>query len=417
MYGVLLLLAPCALGYDPSVPQAKPDVVLQWNETVLKAIRADNTPPPLAARNLAIVHAAIYDAVNAVTRTHRAYRVDLTAPEATSPEAAAAVAAHRVLVALYPKQVERFDAVLDRALATVADGAGKTTGIHLGRGVAERLLDWRREDGAQRRVTYKPSFAAGYWRPTPPGFRAALLPQWTMLTCFCMKSGSQFRPSAPPAMSSTEYAASYREVKSLGGVNSRVRTAEQTTIARFWSDDAGTVTPPGHWNRIAQTVALQRGTTLDENARLFALLNLALADAGIVAWDCKFKYNTWRPVQGIQAADPTVNAATLPDPEWMPLLTTPPFPTYTSGHSTFSGAAAAVLAKFFGTDEVRFSSTTEGLPGVTRTFKRFSEAADEAGKSRIYGGIHWEFDNSEGLACGRALGEYVADHFLLARAR
>src|SRR5262249_11169111 len=160
---------------------------------------------------------------------------------------------------------------------------------------------------------------------------------------------------------------------------------------------------PGHWNQVAQAVARDRGTSLAQNARLFALLNLALADAGIASWDCKFKYNVWRPIEAIRKTDPRAPAETRGDPEWTPLLATPPFPSYTSGHSTFSGAAAAVLANFFGTDNVRFTISSDGLPRVWRSFASFSAAAAEAGRSRIYGGIHWEFDNADGLAAGRAL--------------
>jgi membrane-associated phospholipid phosphatase len=422
MYRKLALLAlsaagpflPVAQAQDEAVrPRAKPDAVLRWNEAALCAIRTEKTPPPLAARNLAIVHAAIYDAVNAVYRTHRSYRVQADAPADTSAEAAAAVAAHRALLALYPKRIDCFDKALDETLADILEGEGKTNGMLLGKDVAERLLAWRRGDRANHRTAYTPGSEPGRWRPTPPGFKVALMPQWPSVTCFCMKTGSQFRPAAPPALDSEAYAASFQEVKLLGAINSTTRSAEQTVIARFWADDAGTATPPGHWNRIAQTVAAARGTTLAENARLFALLNLALADAAIVSWDCKYKFDVWRPFHGIREANPEGNLNTTPDPDWTPLLVTPPFPSYTSGHSTFSGAAAAVLAEFFGTDEVRFTNTSESLPGVTRTFASFSAAAEEAGKSRIYGGIHWEFDNREGLVSGRALGEYVGRRFLL----
>jgi hypothetical protein len=194
------------------------------------------------------------------------------------------------------------------------------------------------------------------------------------------------------------------------------RTAEQTLIAWFWDDGEGSVTPPGHWNRIAQAVARARGTTTAENARLFALLNIALADAGIVCWDCKFKYSFWRPITAIHEADRAGNPGMRPDPGWASLLTTPPFPSYTSGHSTFSGAAAAALAHFFGTDEVRFTSESDGLPGHGRSFASFSAAAAEAGRSRIYGGIHYEFDNREGLALGRAVADRVCRDWLRPRA-
>jgi membrane-associated phospholipid phosphatase len=284
-------------------------------------------------------------------------------------------------------------------------GESMENGVALGHAVAEKVLAWRAADGQGRRVAYRPRLGPGLWQPTPPRYKPALLPQWPRLACFAMRSGDQFRPSAPPPLDSAEYEAAYREVEALGGIDSRVRTREQTQIARFWADGDGTVTPPGHWNRIAQGVSRDRRLTLEENARLFALLNVALADAGIACWDCKFKYEFWRPVQAIRESDP----------RWTPLLETPPFPAYSSGHSTFSGAAAAVLAMFFGTDAVRFCSTSDDLPGVTRSYTSFSAAAAEAGQSRIYGGIHWQFDNVEGLHCGREVGEYVCKYFLRPR--
>jgi membrane-associated phospholipid phosphatase len=190
-------------------------------------------------------------------------------------------------------------------------------------------------------------------------------------------------------------------VAAVGGVGGAARTRDQTEVALFWADGEGTVTPPGHWNRIAGGVAAARGLPLVEAARLFALLNAAMADAAVVCWDCKFRFDVWRPVTAVREADPT----------WAPLLPTPPFPAYTSGHSSFSGAAAAVLAASFGADEVPFATTSDGLPGVTRSFRSFSAAAGEAGMSRIYGGIHWSFDNTAGLACGREVGAAVVRRF------
>jgi len=190
------------------------------------------------------------------------------------------------------------------------------------------------------------------------------------------------------------------------------RTPEQTTIAQFWADGVGTETPPGHWNQIAEDVARARGTTLVQNARLFALLDLALADAAIVAWDCKYVFNYWRPVTAIRNADTDGNPDTSQDATWTPLLVTPNFPSYTSGHSTFSSAGAAVLGNFFGTDNVSFTTGSDFLPGVRRTFPSFSAAAVEAGQSRIYGGIHFQFDNQDGLTSGHELGDYVTRNFL-----
>ncbi len=254
---------------------------------------------------------------------------------------------------------------------------------------------------------YAPRPAPGRWRPTPPGHRPPLLPGWGSARCLALGDTAAFRPPDPPDLTSAGYAAAYRQVRDLGGGGSRLRTRDQTEVAFFWADGDGTVTPPGHWNRIAQAAARARGTTLAESARLFALLNVAMADAGVVCWECKFRFDVWRPVTAVREAE---------DPDWSPLLVTPPFPAYTSGHSSFSGAAAAALAAFFGTDDVGFRSTSDGVPGVVRSFPGFWAAAKEAGMSRIYGGIHWSFDNEAGLRCGREVGEYVAAHHFRPRA-
>jgi membrane-associated phospholipid phosphatase len=196
-----------------------------------------------------------------------------------------------------------------------------------------------------------------------------------------------------------------------GPLSSTTRTAEQTQIANFWADGSGTETPPGHWNTIAQNVGLSRHNTLEENAHMFALLNMALADAGIACWDSKYAYNFWRPVTAILNADLDHNPATPEDPFWTPLLVTPPFPSYVSGHSTFSSAASTVLTFLFG-NHVHFSTSSDALPGVQRTFTSFVQAAQEAGQSRIFGGIHFQFDNQDGLTLGKAVGIWVFRHFL-----
>jgi len=389
------------------------DMVIVWNEATLQAIKTDKTPPPKAARNLAMVHAAIYDAVNSIQRTHKPYRIDARPPTSTSADAAVAVAAHRVLLDLYPKQAPSLNALLKQSLLGLPSNDAKSDGVSLGQFIAEKMLDWRAEDGSNRKADYEPPSGPGLWSPTLPDFTPALFPQWSKVPCFAMRSSDQFRPKGPPALNSEAYTAAYLEVKKLGAVDSKERTKEQTEIARFWADGTGTVTPPGHWNRVAQSVAQARGNTLADNARLFALLNIAMADAGISCWDCKYKYNLWRPVQAIREADADGNNDTLTDRQWVPLLVTPPFPAYTSGHSSFSAAAATVLARFFGTDEVRFDTTSDGLPNVTRSFTSFSAAAAEAGQSRIYGGIHWQFDNADGLAAGRAVSDHICTTILL----
>jgi len=207
----------------------------------------------------------------------------------------------------------------------------------------------------------------------------------------------QFRPPGPPALTNEKYAADYNEVKALGAAVGSARTSEQDLIALFWADGAGTETPPGHWNSIAQDIAAAKGNTLEENARLFALLNIALADAAICAWDAKYTYNFWRPVTAIRNGDTDDNSSTVADPTWSSFIVTPPFPDYTSGHSTFSGAASTVLARFYGTDS---------------SFTGFSAAASEAAVSRLYGGIHYRSANEDGLAAGIDIGEWTFTHYL-----
>jgi PAP2 superfamily len=386
--------------------------ILRWNEAALQSIKAAKTPPPLAARHLAILHVAMVDAVTGVRHTCRPFEVETTAPPGTSVDAAAAAAAHRILTELYPDRTRLFDGLLARSLSTLGDGEDVEKGLTLGRYVAKEVLVWRAEDGADRVVRFTPNTGPGEWSPTPPAFAKPLAPQWPSLTCFALRRGYQFRPDGPPKLTEKAYTVAFEEVKKLGAKESTSRSADQTEIALFWADGEGTVTPPGHWNRIAQTVARDRVMSLEDSARLFALLNVALADVGISCWDCKYHFRFWRPIQGIRAADTDGNPDTAPDRDWEPLLITPPFPSYTSGHSSFSGAAATVLGAVLGNDKIRFETTSDALPGVTRRFAGFWAAAEEAGMSRIYGGIHWQFDNSDGLAGGKKVAEHVLEHCL-----
>jgi hypothetical protein len=422
MHGLMLLIALAQVGDDsvgpdlgrqdqtaPRVAERRPDAVLQWNQHALEAIRRDRTAPPIAARNLALMHGAIADAVNIIFQNHKPYRVRLRATKNIEPDAAVAVTAHRVLASLYPRQRTRLDRLLDRALVAVPPSEARQRGVSLGRHVADRYLDWRRDDLAPRTTSFRPSLSVGLWRSTPPGFASALLPAWSETRPFGVRRVRAFRPIDPPELTSTEYTRDFNEVKRLGGRDSLNRTADQSIIAWFWDDGAGTCTPPGHWNQIAQEASLSQDNplTLAENARLFALLNIALADAGIVCWDCKYHFRLWRPVTAIREADRDGNPDTHRDARWESLLITPPFPSYTSGHSTFSGAASTILAKFFGTDAVAFTVESDGIPGTRRSYRGFGHAAREAGLSRIYGGIHYECDNREGLALGRAVAEEV----------
>ncbi len=430
------------LGRRLNVPRSwsRGDVVADWNATMLNAVRdwtgLSNDPypnrivpsrPPIVSRNLAMVHVAMFDAANAVEGRFESYLTGLPQDSQASSIAALATAAHRVASQLYSDRDETpvLDATLAASLATVPDDDAKSRGIRLGEQVAQRMLSERAADGSTSPPNYTPSNLPGRWNRTSPDFTPPELPQWRSVKPFAMNDIAALRVASPPALDSLEYAAAVDQVMRLGRLDSSERTREQTEIALFWADGAGTATPPGHWNRIASDLMMTDGKDLLEHARTLAILNLALADSAIAAWDNKYHYDVWRPVHAIQRADQDGNAATSPDPTWSPLLRTPAHPSYVSGHSTFSAAAAAVLTSLYG-DEVAFISTTDPQSGLTqrplapeliatRRFTSFRQAAEEAGMSRIYAGIHFEFDNAAGKTLGRAIGESIVNQWLQPR--
>ncbi len=386
---------------------SRADVVTDWSNIALETVRATNTKPPVATRVFAMVHVAMFEAVNGVTREYDSY-LDLDpAPEGTSAEVAAACAAHYVLVNLHPIRGEIYNRALQESLAAIPGGSAKNKGERYGRSVGVSITESRRDDGAFDIVKHQHMDQLGMWAPTPPTYMPALLPQWPHVTPWVVTHAYQFRACPPPALDSAEYASALEEVKAFGSVKSSVRTDDQTEIALFWSDGAWTTTPPGHWLQIAQLLGSKLGNDLAENARMLALLSIAQADAAIISWDTKYYYEHWRPCQGIVKANLDGNPATEPDPAWKCLIATPPFGSYTSGHSIFSGVSARVLELFFGTDEIPFTAGSPGLPGVERSWNSLTEAANEGGQSRIYGGIHWQYDNSQGLFVGRKLADYV----------
>lgn len=389
------------------------DIVIKWNALTLNIVRTEQASPQMAARSLAMVHSAIYEAVNAISKTHKVYRVKVQAAKGASDEAAAIAAAHQVLVNLYPKQAATLDTAKAGFLLEIAEGKSKTDGVKLGQSVADKILAWRQNDGADAKVAYTPINKPGYWQPVPPDFSPASMPHWKDVKPFAMTKGSQFRIKNYPSLTSPKYVVEFNQIKQIGALNSTTRTTGQTVIAKFWLDGAGTITPPGHWNQIAADVAIRRGNTLQQNARLFALLNIALADASIVDSDEKYTFNRWRPITGIRQADKDDNPQTSADPNWTPLLTTPSSPAYVSGHSTFGGAADAILTAFFGKNVSFTTPADPALNFAPRSFSSFTQAAEEAGISRIYGGVHWSSDNRDGLIAGRNLGRYVVQNFLL----
>jgi hypothetical protein len=386
------------------------NVVVEWNQLALQSIGQARVSPVVASRALAITQAAVYDAVNAIDRSFEPYHAQVEASHGASLEAAAAQAAHDTLASLFPSQSSTFDAALAADLVGIPPGRARQ-GTEVGREVARQFLEWRSTDGSDAQPDYTPGTEPGDWQPTSPAPPVA--PQWRYVTPFAMTSGAQFRPAAPPALVTADYAAAFNEVKSLGSVNSQTRTPEQADIARFWNDGVGTAFAPGYWNKIAQTVATEQGLSLVSDARLFALLNITTADAIISCWDAKYEYSFWRPVTAIRFTDNDGNPDTEPDANWAPLLVTPNFPSYTSAHSTVSSAGAEVLTALFG-DHYQFTVSAVSVP-YTRSFGSFEAAAAEAGRSRIYGGIHYTFDNTSGLAVGGEVADYVLGNFLKPR--
>ena len=354
----LVLTASCI-----DAASASADVVLDWNVIALKTTAAAPFNPPLETRSLAIVHAAMFDAVNSITGESPAYVVKLRAPRRASAEAAAVAAAHTTLVKLYPDQQSMLDAAYTASINRIAEGAGRADGVRIGESVALRMLEARASDGAMAAIKreYFPGKRPGDWIPTPPASLPALDPGWGRVRPFVLRQGSQFRPGPPPALHSTRYARDFDEIKEIGSSTSGTRRQEETDLARFW-----VATAAQNWNPVARQMSIAQGLTLSQNARAFALLNLAGADAFIAAWDAKFAYGQWRPVTAIRAADTDGNAGTDADALWTPLLVTPPFPDYIAGHTTYAGAAQAVLEHLFGDDPgvvITMTSATASVQG------------------------------------------------------
>jgi len=390
--------------------------VIQWNKTLLVIVRTPGAQPATmhSTRSFAIMYAAIYDAVNAIDQGHKPYLVTLPdVPPNASQEAAAAAAAHEVLVALYPAFKASLDAALQQSLGQIADGKGKTQGIAIGLEVADRILALRSNDGANAApVPYIFGTAPGDYQSTPPNFPPQpQLTQWSHVTPFALNRANQFRPGPPPKLTSDEYTDAFNEIESVGIENSTTATADEALTGRFWN---GAI--QNYWNEIAQTASQTHNLRTADSARLFALLNLTLADGVIAFYDAKYTYNFWRPVTAIRAAATDNNPETLANPGWLPEVgKTAPDPSYPGAHAVLSAAAAEVLRSFFRRDHFDFDVTSEVLPGVVRSFPGFSAAAEEATLSRIFAGQHFRFDLTAGSRLGRDVADTVIDNLLTAR--
>jgi hypothetical protein len=379
-------------------------IVVAWNQELLHIVQTPGAQPATIhpTRSFAILHAAIYDSVVSITKDDPAYLVSVPAARSTRADAAAAEAGHDTLVALYPAQQAELDSLLAGELAAIPDGAAKRQGIQVGRDVAVQLLAIRAGDGS---AATPPPFVAGTqpgdYRPTPPAFAAPVFTGWAGVTPFVIDSASQFRPEAPPAVTSTAYANVLNEVESLGRNTSATRTADETVAAKFWAGPIWNT-----WNEIADNAALAHHTNLETTSRLFAVLNLTFADSVIAFYDAKYHYQVWRPISAIRLGDTIGNMAIVGDPTWTPLANTPADPSYPGAHSVISAAGAAVLSAFFGNDG-KVQVTSDVLPGTVRDFNSYSAIATEAGLSRIFAGVHTRLDHQAGLKLGRDVAQLV----------
>jgi hypothetical protein len=359
-----------------------------------------------------MLHAAMFDAVNSIDGTYTPYLTDVPTTKRASQEAAAAQAAHDVLSALYPARTSVFDAELAASLEGIEENRLEQ-GIRVGRIVAERLLAVRANDGWNAPVTpYVLPPTPGNWQPAPA---PAAFTQFPTVVPFAITSPAQFAPAPPPALSSDQYAASFNEVKELGSATSAARTIEQTQIARLWANVNTPTSVWFVWNNVAASVAAARGATTAETARLFALLNIAMHDTLQTTMASKFQYGLWRPVTAIRRADEDGNPNTAPDAAWTPLLGNPPYPTYAGNHAAIGASQSTILALVFGRDDIAFQHTWDGAGGATRTYQGFAAMANEEERSRVYGGIHFTFDQVAGQSAGRSVANYIFQNFMRPR--
>jgi hypothetical protein len=402
--GLLVSLLPLALA-----GAVRADEVTDWHEHLLVALRNAGTNPQVGSRDAALVSAAVFDAVNGVERRYEPIHVPAAAPRGASKRAAAVQAAYVVLLARYPGQADDLGAKRAASLAAIGDdGESMRRGVGWGQFVADAILAWRSTDGfTPAPPPYLGGAEVGRWRPTPPLLLSGRVPQFATMTPWGILSPDQFRPAGPPALSSPQYVLDFNETKLMGSATSPLRTADQTDACRFWESQGPTL----FWDHAALRLGEDRGLELSDNARLLAMLNLAIADAIIACWDAKYHYESWRPVTAIPLADDDGNPDTISDPAWTPLLPTPAHPEYVSGHTSSSGAAATVLADFFGED-TPFTLESTAVPGWVRSYPSFSAAMDELADARVFAGFHFRTACEDGRILGSDVAGYLLDNLM-----
>jgi PAP2 superfamily protein len=395
-------LIGCILAGAASLATA--DVITDWNEKAVAAGYIARQGPPPHTRTVAMVHLAMFEATNSIDGRYRPYRARLAAEPGASREAAAAAAAHYLLVRLYPDQAKEMDKALQASLAAAADEGAKAKGIRLGERAGAAMLAERSNDGAAGPDTYRPFTAPGKYVPT-------VLPavsRWGAVRPFALRSGDQFRPAAPYALTSREWAKDYNEVKRMGGKVGSARSAEQSSIAQFWE-----LTGAATYNPLVRHLSAVKGLDTVENARLFALVSMAAADALIAVFDAKYAYNFWRPVTAIRNGDLSGNGAIERDSAWEPFIPTPMHPEYPCAHCITQSAVAGVLEYFFGDEipPVKLTSTTAS--GVSRSFAKLSDYVNEVINARIYDGVHYRTSGEVGADMGRKIAHYTLRNHLV----
>ncbi len=397
----LLLFAGLAL--VTAVGQAGADVITDWNQKAVPLVTKYSLGAP-AYRDLAIMHLAMYQCVNSVEPRHAPYKAKLDAPATVSKEAAAAVAAAVVLSKLHPEDQAKVDGELKQYLAQIPDGLAKDEGVAFGQKVAEEIVTSRANDGSNAPDTYRPRTTAGRYVATS----LLVVPMWGKVTPFALKSESQVRPGPPISLKSREWADNYNEIKDIGARNSTTRSALQTETGRLWL-----YTGPGTFMPLAVQLSQAKGLSVNENARLFALLAMATADAMVAVFDAKYHYEFWRPITAIRNGDIDGNPQTDRDPAWDSLGPAPLHPEYPCAHCIVAGAAGTVMQAFFGTGTLpEFSLTTPTAPGVTHRWTRLEDYIQEPSNARIWSGIHYRFSTKVGTDMGRKVADYAVQNYL-----
>jgi hypothetical protein len=384
------------------------DAVTEWNEIMEQTALATTPDPLLRTRTAVIMQVAVFEAVNSIVGDYEPYHEPITARDGASADAAAIAAAHRVLSKLHPEAAAKLDAARDQSLATIPDSAGKADGLAVGVAAADAIIALRADDGVDAPVTYTPGTRPGEYRSTPPDHTPAFRPGLGQVATFVIRHGRQFRSAPPPPLRSKRYARDFAEVKRVGGAQSADRPADRTQVARFYDvADADSIYYPA-----ARQVIATRSRTLSENARLFAVLTMAIWDGAVACFETKYHFNLWRPVTAIREADADGNRRTEPEAQWLPAVFTPPFPTYPSGHASFGGAARAVLEDEFGHDGHAITLTHPAVPEIVLHYTSFKQITDDIDDGRIYGGVHYRFDQEAGALQGKRVGMYVLRHAL-----